>query len=130
MDDSVPDDVADHLQGATVPATLATCADNRPHAASLWYRYADGTIEVVTTGQKLANIRSNPLVALSVVSHKDGIPNWEVTVRGTAQVIDDASASRAATRRINAKYGVNADAWADENTLVRIDIGSARLETW
>lgn len=130
MGQSIPADVEEHLRRAPVPATLATCADGRPHAASLWYRYANGVVEIATTGRKLENVRQNPRVALSVVSHEGGLPEWEVTLLGTADVIDDAAATGAATRRINDKYGVDADAWAAENTLVRIDVGSANLETW
>ncbi|MFB6152190.1 MAG: hypothetical protein ABEJ40_10325 [Haloarculaceae archaeon] len=53
-----------------------------------------------------------------------GIPEWTVTLRGTATVVEDDEQTAAANRRINRRYGVDPDAWR-ENTLVRIDVGSA-----
>ena len=46
-----------------------------------------------------------------------------VTMLGTATVIKDEIEMRAATRRINRKYGAEDDAWS-KNILVHIDIGS------
>lgn len=121
----VPAEIEELLADEPVSAHLATCREGRPHAAAVWYRYADGTVEVVTTGRKLANVRANPRVALSIEKGERGLPEWTVTLRGTATVVDDADASRAAARRINQKYGVDPDAWVEENTLMRIDVGSA-----
>lgn len=120
----IPAEIEDLLVDEPVSAHLATCREGRPHVAALWYRYEDGTVEVVTTGRKLANVRANPRVALSIEKGERGLPEWTVTLRGTATVVDDEAESRAATRRINRKYGVEPDAW-EENTLVRIDVGSA-----
>lgn len=124
MSSDIPPRAEELLTSEPLMAHLATCADGRPHVAPLWYVYRDGTVEVVTTGQKLANVRRNPLVALSVQKDDRGEARWRVTLRGTARVVEDEAANREAVRRINAKYGVDEDAW-QENTLVRIDIGSA-----
>jgi len=103
---------------------LATCHEDRPHVAPVWYAVTDGTIEIATTGRKLENIRHNPLVALSVQKAEGTDPEWAVTVRGTATVVEDAEAGREINRRINRRYDKPEDAWTG-NTAVRIDVGSA-----
>ena len=80
-------------------------------------------MELTTKGRKLANIRENPRVSLSVQKADAGIPEWMVTVLGTAEVIDDEAEETRVRREINAKYGVEPDAFP-ENTLVKIDVGS------
>jgi nitroimidazol reductase NimA-like FMN-containing flavoprotein (pyridoxamine 5'-phosphate oxidase superfamily) len=110
-------------------AHLATSVDDRPHAAPVWYRYDDGDIEIVTTGRKLANLRENPRVALSIQNDENGDPRWMVTLRGTATVVEDEKQFRETNRRINAKYGASEDAHSD-NTLVRIDVGSMNYRTY
>ncbi|WP_436931750.1 pyridoxamine 5'-phosphate oxidase family protein [Halosimplex halobium] len=135
MAQSVPDEVEDLLTGDPVAAHLATCSDGRPHAAPVWFRYepADGddrpVIEVMTTGRKLANVRENPRVALSIQKSEAGHPEWTVTVRGTATVVADDEQNREANRRINRRYGADPDDWSD-NTLVRIAVGSASHTTY
>lgn len=105
-------------------AHVATSVDDRPHVAPVWYRYAEGAIEIVTTGRKLANIRQNPRVAVSVQKDTAGDTDWFVTLLGTATIIENEQETQQVTRKINAKYDVPPDAW-DDNTLVRIDVGSA-----
>ncbi|ESP87442.1 pyridoxamine 5'-phosphate oxidase family protein [Candidatus Halobonum tyrrellensis] len=128
---AVPAEAERLLTDEPLLAHLATCADGRPHVAPLWYRYEpEGeTVELVTSGRKLANIRENPRVSLSVTKSDGGDPAWSVTLLGTATVVDDEAAFEAANRRINRKYGADDDAWA-ENTLVRIDVGSASYTTY
>jgi len=52
-----------------------------------------------------------------------------MTLFGTAAVVEDAEAFERANRAINEKYGADPDDWS-ENTLVRIDVGSASVETF
>jgi PPOX class probable F420-dependent enzyme len=125
----IPSEVEELLTDNVVVAHLATCTDGRPHSAPLWYRYEDGTIEILTTGVKLENIRENPRVSLSMEQDQDGIPEWMVTVRGTATVIEDEDEIREANTRLNRRYGVEDEAWS-ENVLVRIDVGSAFYHTY
>jgi nitroimidazol reductase NimA-like FMN-containing flavoprotein (pyridoxamine 5'-phosphate oxidase superfamily) len=125
----VPDAVEELLTSEPLVATLGTCTDGRPHVAPLWYRYDDGAIEIVTSGRKLANVRENPYVALGIEKSTSGQPEWTVTIRGTATVVEDEAAFQTANRRINRKYGADEDAWAD-NTLVRIDVGSTSYRTY
>jgi len=125
----LPDGLADRLTAEPLTAHLATCRDGRPHAAPVWYLYADGTVEIVTAGRKLADVRANPYVSLSIEQSTRGRPEWTATLRGTAEVIEDPDAFAETNRRINRKYGAEDDAW-EENTLVRIGVGSASLRTY
>ncbi|WP_459192917.1 pyridoxamine 5'-phosphate oxidase family protein [Halosimplex sp. J119] len=150
MAQTVPEEAEELLTGDPVVAHLATCADGRPHAAPVWFRYEPaaetrdaegrppepsggahegGVIEVMTTGQKLANVRKNPRVALSIEVDEAGHPSWMATIRGTATVIEDDEENREANRRINRRYGADdPDDWIDENTLVRIAVGSVSYD--
>ena len=129
MSDAVPADLEELLDGEAVVAHLATSTDDRPHVAPVWFRYNDGTIEVMTTGRKLANLRENPRVALSVHRGPADDPEWTATLFGTATVVDDEAAAREANRRINLKYGADEDDWAG-NTLVRVAVGSASFRRY
>jgi nitroimidazol reductase NimA-like FMN-containing flavoprotein (pyridoxamine 5'-phosphate oxidase superfamily) len=126
---NVPDEVEALLTGEPLSAYLATSRDDRPHVAPVWYRYEDGVVELMTTGRKLANLRENPRVSLAVERSAAGIPEWTVTLLGTATVVEDADANREANARINRRYGVAEDDWAG-NTLVRVDVGSASVRTY
>jgi nitroimidazol reductase NimA-like FMN-containing flavoprotein (pyridoxamine 5'-phosphate oxidase superfamily) len=68
---AVPTEVERLLTSEPLLAHLATCTDGRPHVAPLWYRCDDSVVEVVTAGRKLADIRENPYVALSVEKSGD-----------------------------------------------------------
>lgn len=126
---TVPPEVADLLESEPLMAHLGTCVEGRPHVAPVWYRYEDDVVELVTTGRKLENIRTNPRVSLSVQADDEGRTRWMVTLLGTATVIEDDAETAAARRRINEKYGAKPDAY-DENTLVRVDVGSTTYETY
>jgi nitroimidazol reductase NimA-like FMN-containing flavoprotein (pyridoxamine 5'-phosphate oxidase superfamily) len=126
---NVPDEVAALLTSEPLSAYLATSRDDRPHVAPVWYRYEDGVVEVMTTGRKLANVRENPRVSLAVQKAEAGVPEWTVTLLGTATVVEDPEANREANARINRRYGAHEEAW-EGNTLVRVDVGSASLRTY
>ncbi|WP_226480669.1 pyridoxamine 5'-phosphate oxidase family protein [Natrinema amylolyticum] len=126
---TVPPTAERLLESEPLMAHLGTCVEGRPHVAPVWYRYADETVEIVTTGRKLANVRRNPRVALSVQRDEAGHAQWTVTLLGTATVVEDEAETAAARRRINEKYDADADAYA-ENALVRIDVGSATYRTY
>jgi len=123
MADVVPPEVESLLTDEPVVAHLATSVDDRPHSAPLWFRYEDDLVEILTTGIKLDQLRENPRVSLSMERDEGGIPKWMVTLLGTATVVEDEAATRAANRRLNEKYGVDDDSW-QENTLVRVEVGS------
>lgn len=127
---TVPPDVEERLAGASIIAHLATCVDGRPHVAPVWFGYAgDDVLEILTTGKKLENIRHNSRVAVSIQHDVDGVAQWFVVLRGTASVVEDDGATRAAAAAINPKYGASVDEWP-ENTLVRIDVGSVTSNTY
>lgn len=125
MSQPVPEDAEALLTSEPLVAHLGTCHDDAPHVAPLWYNYRNGVVEITTTGRKLANIRQNPRVALSVQKDEDGHPQWGVTVQGVATVVDDDDEGQAVLHRINRKYGADEDAWA-ENTAVRIDVNTVQ----
>lgn len=125
----VPPEAERLVQSEPLMAFLATSRDGRPHVAPVWYRYGGGVVEVVTTGRKLANLRANPYAALAVQKATGGLPEWAVTLLGTAEVVDDPDETATALRRINRKYGVDPEAWS-ENTLVRITVGSASYQIY
>lgn len=129
---AVPETVEAFLTGDPVTAHLATCRDGRPHVAPVWFQYDpdEAVIELVTGGRKLSDIRTNPYVSLSVERSTDGDPEWTVTLRGTATAVEDEAEYREANRRINRRYGAPEDAWLGDNTLVRVDIGSASHRTY
>ena len=126
---TVPPEAEAMIDDAPVMAHLATCIDGRPHVAPVWYAYHDGVIEILTTGRKLANVRENPRVAISIQQDEGGEAQWMVTLRGTATVIEDEAEKRAAARHINPKYGSDASEYP-ENILVRVRIGSATYQTY
>jgi len=121
MSGNVPEEAEALLTGEPLIAHLGTCHDDVPHVAPIWFAYRDGTVEIATTGRKLANVRRNPRVALSVQKDENGHPRWGMTLQGTATVIDDGAEGRAVLRRINRRYGADDDAWA-ENTPIRVDV--------
>jgi nitroimidazol reductase NimA-like FMN-containing flavoprotein (pyridoxamine 5'-phosphate oxidase superfamily) len=125
----VPPEAERLLTSEPVIAHLATSTDDRPHVAPVWYHYDDGVVEVLTTGRKLADVRENPRVALSVQKDEGGRAEWMVSLHGTATVVESEAAAREAAGRINPKYGASEDAWSG-NTLVRIEVGSASYETY
>jgi PPOX class probable F420-dependent enzyme len=131
MSDAVPEEAAELLRSEPLMAHVATCRDGRPHAAPVWYHYDDEseTVEITTTGRKLANIRENPRVAVSVQKDVGGKAEWMVSLLGTATVVDDEEETRRAADRINGKYGADASDYP-ENALVRIDVGSATYSTY
>jgi PPOX class probable F420-dependent enzyme len=124
----VPPEAEELLTTGREMGHLATCADDRPHAAPVWYHYEDETIEVVTEGQKLANVRENPRVALSVESSADGRGEWWVVCFGTAEVFTDAETVWAGRTRLFQRYR-DRDPTVEEDgeppeALLRIDVGS------
>lgn len=127
MSRQIPEEAVSLLTSEPLIAHLATTRGNNPHVAPLWFNYSDDHIEIVTTGRKLANIRENPRVALSVQKDENGHPQWAVVLQGRGTIVEEEDEVRAATRRINRQYGVRDDAWS-ENKLVRIDIGS--IDYW
>jgi nitroimidazol reductase NimA-like FMN-containing flavoprotein (pyridoxamine 5'-phosphate oxidase superfamily) len=123
MADVLPDEAETLLEEESVMAHLATSSDERPHVAPVWYHYDDGAVSILTGGRKLANIRENPRVAVSIQKDTAGKAEWMVTMQGTARVIEDQEEALKAAENINPRYGADADAYP-ENTLVRIDVGS------
>ena len=126
---AIPPEAEALIDDAPVMAHLATCVDGRPHVAPVWYGYHDGVVEILTTGRKLANIRENPRVAISIQQDEGGVAQWMVSLLGTATVIEDREERLAAAQRFYPKYGSDASEYP-ENVLVRIDVRNATYQTY
>jgi len=129
MSRGLPPEAEDLIQDEVLMAHFATSVKDRPHVAPVWYRYRNGTLSALITGQKLENVRRNPRVAISIEKSEDGSAQWMVVMRGTAEVIEDDLATREAESVINPKYGADPDAW-EGNTLVRVDVASGSYRTY
>jgi nitroimidazol reductase NimA-like FMN-containing flavoprotein (pyridoxamine 5'-phosphate oxidase superfamily) len=143
---TVPTEVAELIAGEALSAHVATAVEDRPHVAPVWYAYDDGVLSVLTGGRKLANVRQNPRVAVSIEKLREGAPIWMVAMQGTAAVIEDPIQMQAARERIFPKYergetdggatGTNGGGDADEkgdeptNALIEISIGSATVQRY
>jgi len=125
----VPGELADLLTSEPLTAHVATCHNGRPHVAPVWYLHDDGVVWIVTAGRKLADLRTNPYVSLSIEKSERGLPEWTATLRGTASIVDDGDTFERINGRINRKYGLDEDAW-EENEPVRISVGSASYRTY
>lgn len=117
---TVPADVESLIAGAPVSAHLATTVDDRPHVAPVWYGYRDGVVYFLTGGTKLANLRRNPRVAISIEAATEGDVEWNVTLLGRARVHDDPDRIERASDWIYDKYetgdGTGDDAARDDGS--------------
>lgn len=125
---TVPPAVEEVLTQGREMAHVATAVENRPHAAPVWYRYEDDMVEFVTEGKKLANIRENPKVAVSIEHSENGHGEWHVVLFGTARVITDEEELWAGRTRLFQRYrdrdpSVKEDGEPPE-ALVQVAIGS------
>jgi PPOX class probable F420-dependent enzyme len=117
------------LTSEPLTAHLATCRDGKPHVAPVWYDVQGDTVEIVTTGRKLANIRENPRVAASIEDEE-----WHAVLQGTASVVEDDERIEEVGQRLFEKYtgGAPADEYTDsdgtpQGTLIEISIGTATV---
>lgn len=120
---------------ARTSAHLATSRDDRPHVAPVWYTYeerdGEGVFSIMTGGRKLANVRENPRVALSIERAAGSDTLWRVVAFGTAAVVDDRDRTDAAERAVLEKYEGSVEA-ADEGggRLVEVTVGSVDIERY
>jgi len=124
----VPERAEELLREGREMAHIATCSDDRPHVAPIWYYYEDETVEFVTEGRKLENIRENPRVAISIEKSENGHGQWHVVLFGSAEVITDEEKLWAGRTRLFQRYRdrdptLDADGEPPE-ALVRVDIAS------
>lgn len=117
---ALPDEVESRIAGAPVSAHLATTVDDRPHVAPVWYGYRDEVVYFLTGGTKLANLRRNPRVAISIEAATEGDVEWNVTLLGRARVHDDPDRIERASDWIYDKYetgdGTGDDAARDDGS--------------
>lgn len=126
---SIPPEAERLLESRPLMAHLATSVADRPHVAPVWYHYEDGVVKLSIGGRKLANVRENPRVALSIQYDEGGDAQWMVSLRGTAAIVEDQREAEAGIARINEKYSADTDAY-DDNEFVRVEVGSATYQTY
>lgn len=133
---SIPAEAEALVADAPVSAHLATSVDDRPHVAPVWYGYREGVLYFLTGGKKLANVRRNPRVAVSIERATDGDVEWNVTLLGRATVSDDPDRMEWAADWIYDNYDSGSDdeqrtdggastADGDGSALVEVEVRSA-----
>lgn len=125
---SVPTEVEELISGARLSAHVATSVDDRPHVAPVWYLYDDGVLSFVTSGRKLANLRRNPRVAVSIERSEEGRVDWSVTLLGTATVVDAEGRVGPIAERIFEKY--DSDDRYPFQPLVEVDVRTATASVY
>jgi PPOX class probable F420-dependent enzyme len=102
-----PDDahIAGRLSAEPIIWLGTVRAGGRPRHVPVWFVWDDPTVHVFSGPgtAKLGNIRRNPAVALSLETADGG--NDVVLLEGTAELVDPAAASAAATPGFGDKYG-------------------------
>lgn len=102
---SIPPDVEEWIEGKRHIAFIATTVEDSPHVAPVWYIYEEGRFHITTSGaKKIANVRRNPRVAVSIQHDVDGIPEWMVLCWGTATADDDVERIKEVSRTVYTKY--------------------------
>lgn len=101
---SVDPTIEARITDVPLSAHLATSVNDRPHVAPIWFVYDDGELSMLTGGKKLANVRQNPRVALSIESYDRSGVNWGVQLLGTARVVDDRARVRRVQERLDEIY--------------------------
>lgn len=130
---TVPAEVEELIEDAPVSAHVATSVDDRPHVAPVWYLYSDGVVSFVTGGRKLANIRANPRVALSIESASPVTVEWSVTLLGTARIVENGDRIAEFDERAFETYYEpegESDDLPGEQVLVEVEVGSASWEVY
>ena len=122
------------IADAALSAHLATSVDDRPHVAPVWYVYEAGSLWVLTGGRKLANLRRNPRVAVSIErSDEDGV-DWGVQLQGTARAVSDEDRVEAVSERLDeiysVPYGSDGGEDAEDWGLVELFVGSATSQRY
>jgi PPOX class probable F420-dependent enzyme len=107
-------------------AILATVGkDGQPHLAAMWFALVDGSIVFETKGksQKVVNVRRNPRVTVLLESGVTYPELRGVSFDGTAEIIENAEASRdylrAVARSVIERYHGAADS-ADHAALDQV----------
>ncbi|MFB6143275.1 MAG: pyridoxamine 5'-phosphate oxidase family protein [Halorientalis sp.] len=124
----VPAEAEELITDCLEMAHVATARDDRPHVAPVWYRYESETVEFVTGGRKLDNLRENPRIAVSIERSEDGVGQWHVVMFGRAEIITDEEELWAGRTRLFRKYRDREPTLEEDGeppeALVRVDVES------
>jgi PPOX class probable F420-dependent enzyme len=84
-------ELADLLEGPNIARLATVRPDGRPHIAPMWFLHRDGLFYFMqrksAAKQKIANLRANPNVAISIDTC--GYPAEAVLVEGTAELTEE-----------------------------------------
>ncbi len=99
-----------------------------PLSAPVWYRYADGVVEIATTAstRKVAVLRENANASLCV-QREENPPSY-VTVEGevTVEALPDGVVADIATRYLGPENGAAFADIAEDDTLLRLHVRTWR----
>ncbi len=99
-----------------------------PLSAPVWYRYANGVVEIATTAstRKVALLRANANASLCV-QREENPPSY-VTVEGevTVEALPDGVVSDIATRYLGPENGAAFADISEDDTLLRLHVHTWR----
>ena len=123
-----PSEREDFLAGVHIGVLSVNSDAGAPVSAPVWYRYADGVVEIVTaaTTRKVALLRKNPAASLCV--QREEYPPSYVTVEGEVSIdqLPDGVVEAIAARYLGADGGATFAAASRDDTLLRFHIRNWR----
>lgn len=119
-----PSEREEFLAGVRIGVLSVNSTGKAPLSAPVWYRYADGVVDIVTvaTTRKVAMLRENPAASLCV--QKETYPPAYVTVEGEVSIdpLPDGAVADIAARYLGPDGGASFAAVATDDTLLRLHI--------
>jgi len=100
-------DEIDALLAFPMLARLATARDNKPHVVPVWFDWDGESLWIANdkSHRKIAELRVNPHVAVSIDQTCGGLRFWAVLMEGQAELIEEPEDFvREVTERIYVKY--------------------------
>jgi nitroimidazol reductase NimA-like FMN-containing flavoprotein (pyridoxamine 5'-phosphate oxidase superfamily) len=95
------------LLSLPIIARMATVGDSRPHIAPVWFEWNGGCLWITAdkSHKKIANLRSNPHLAVSIDESYGGLRFWAIVMEGVAELIEEpVELVMSVTERIYGKY--------------------------
>ena len=102
---TLPESHTDLLEEANFAHLATIRPDGSPQSSVMWFAWDGSRLRMThtKTRQKIANLRNEPRVALSIVDSKDQYRFLEV--RGTVESIEDDDATASFYQSLQRRYG-------------------------
>ena len=102
---TLPESHTDLLEEANFAHLATIRPDGSPQSSVMWFAWDGSRLRMThtKTRQKIANLRNEPRVALSIVDSKDQYRSLEV--RGTVESIEDDDATASFYQSLQRRYG-------------------------